>query len=60
MHSKIIARQIIDFDKANDDNAFKTIIILEDHAEKMVNFFGKGDLLPFGRKESHCRMDGIV
>lgn len=39
MHSKIIARRVIDFNKSAFDNTFDTIAALQDHSEKMVNFF---------------------
>jgi hypothetical protein len=36
---RTIAKQIIDFNKANFDNAFNAIILLQDHSEQMVGFF---------------------
>lgn len=39
MHPKTIAKQIIDFNKANFDNAFNAIIMLQDHSEQMVGLF---------------------
>ncbi len=47
MHSKIIARRVIDFNKAAFDNSFDTIIALQDHSEKMVKvFLEKASLFP--------------
>jgi hypothetical protein len=39
MHPKTIAKQIIDFNKANFDNTFDAITALQDHSEKMVRLF---------------------
>lgn len=39
MHSKIIAKQIIDFNKAAFDSTFDAITALQDHSEKMVKLF---------------------
>ena len=39
MHPKIIAKKIIDFNKANFDNTFDAITILQDHSEKMISLF---------------------
>jgi hypothetical protein len=47
MHPKMIAKQIIDFNKAAFDNTFDTITALEDHSEKMVRLFlEKASLFP--------------
>jgi hypothetical protein len=47
VHPKTIAKQIIDFNKANFDSAFNAIIILQDHSEKMVEIFlEKATLFP--------------
>jgi hypothetical protein len=39
MHPKMIAKQIIDFNKASFDNTFDTITAVQDHTEKMVELF---------------------
>lgn len=39
MNSKMIAKQIIDFNKANFDNTFDAITILQNHSEKMIDLF---------------------
>ena len=39
MHPKMIAKQIIDFNKATFDNTFDTITAIQDHSEKMVRLF---------------------
>jgi len=47
MHPKIIAKQIIDFNKATFDNTLDTITALQDHSEKMVKLFlEKASLFP--------------
>lgn len=47
MHLKMIAKQIIDFNKATFDNTFDTITALQDHSEKMVRLFlEKASLFP--------------
>lgn len=47
MHSQMIAKQIIDFNKTTFDNTFDTIKVLQDHTEKTVGLFlGKADLFP--------------
>ena len=47
MHPKIIAKKVIDFNKANFDNTFEAITVLQDHSEKMVGFFlEKATLFP--------------
>jgi hypothetical protein len=47
MENKIIAKQIIDFNKATFDNTFDAINVLQDHCEKMVNLFlQKASLFP--------------
>ncbi len=47
MYPKIIAKQIIDFNKAAFDNTFDTITALQDHSERMVNLFlEKASLFP--------------
>lgn len=39
MNSKVIAKQIINFNKANFDNTFDAITVLQNHSEKMVDLF---------------------
>jgi polyhydroxyalkanoate synthesis regulator phasin len=39
MHPKMIAKQIIDFNKASFDHTFDTLTVLQDHTEKMVELF---------------------
>lgn len=39
MHPKMIAKQIIDFNKASFDNTFDAITVVQDHTEKMVELF---------------------
>ena len=39
MHPKMIAKQIIDFNKATFDNTFDALTALQDHSEKMVRLF---------------------
>ncbi len=47
MHPKMIAKQIIDFNKATFDNSFDTIKILQDQTEKNVKeFVEKANLFP--------------
>ena len=47
MHPQMIAKQIIDYNKATFDNTFDTIKVLQDHAEKTVELFlGKANLFP--------------
>ena len=47
MHPKIIAKKVIDFNKANFDNTFEAITVLQDHSEKMVGLFlEKATLFP--------------
>lgn len=47
MHPKLIAKQIIDFNKTTFDNTFDTINTLQDHSEKMVRLFlEKASLFP--------------
>lgn len=52
MHSKMIAQQIIDVNKAIFDNSFNAITVLQDHTEKMVGLFlEQATLFPLeGRK----------
>jgi hypothetical protein len=47
MEIKLIAKQIIDFNKATFDNTFNAISVLQDHSEKMVSIFlQKASLFP--------------
>jgi polyhydroxyalkanoate synthesis regulator phasin len=47
MHPQMIAKQIIDLNKAAFDNAFDTIKILQDNTEKTVkDFLEKANLFP--------------
>ena len=47
MHPKMIAKQIIDFNKATFDNTFDALTALQDHSEKMVRLFlEKASLFP--------------
>ena len=47
MHPQMIAKQIIDFNKATFDNTFDTIKILQDNTEKTVrDFLDKANLFP--------------
>lgn len=39
MNPQMIAKQIIDFNKATFDNTFDTITLLQNHSEKMVGLF---------------------
>lgn len=39
MHSKMIAKKIIDFNKAAFDNTFDAIAVLQYHSEKMMMIF---------------------
>lgn len=39
MNPKMIAKQIIDFNKATFDHAFDTITVLQNHSEKTVGIF---------------------
>jgi hypothetical protein len=39
MENKLIAKQIIDFNKTTFDNTFDAITVLQDQSEKMVNLF---------------------
>ena len=47
MNPKMIAKQVIDFNKATFDNTFDTITVLQNHSEKMVGLFlEKATLFP--------------
>jgi hypothetical protein len=47
MLPKMIAKKIIDFNKANFDNTFEAITILQNHSEKMIGLFlEKATLFP--------------
>jgi hypothetical protein len=47
MHPTIITKKIIDFHKANFDNTFEAITVLQNHSEKMVGLFlEKATLFP--------------
>ena len=52
MNPKMIAKQIIDFNKATFDHTFDTITVLQNHSEKMVgSFLGKTTFFhPEGKK----------
>ena len=39
MNPKMIAKQIIDFNKASFDNTFDAVTVLQDHTEKTVELF---------------------
>jgi hypothetical protein len=47
-----MAKQMIDFQKTAFDNTFNTMVMIQDHSEKMVNtFFNQADWFPEeGRK----------
>jgi hypothetical protein len=47
MHPEMIAKQIIDFNKATFNNSFDAVIAWQDHCEKMVKLFvEKASLFP--------------
>jgi hypothetical protein len=47
MENKLIAKQVIDFNKATFDNTFDSITVFQDHLEKVVNIFlQKASLFP--------------
>lgn len=39
MDNKLIAKQLVEFHKSTFDNTFKSLAILQEQAEKMVNTF---------------------
>lgn len=47
MHPKMIAKQIIDFNKATFDNTFDAITVLQEQSEKMIeSFLDKATIFP--------------